>query len=69
KAMHGVKAIQWEGKYLHYVISLNEPRNRQTKSDIQGRVHEIEAEHQVTIDIQFTHPSNFDSFEGDILVI
>jgi hypothetical protein len=68
-AIQSVKAIQWEGDNLYYVASLNDPKDRKTKSDIQGRLYQLETEHGVTIDVQFTHPSNFDSFEGYVLVI
>ncbi len=67
--IHGVKAIQWKGDTLHYVASLNDPKDWKTKSDIHGQVHQVETEHEVTIDLQFTHPSNFDSSEGDVIVI
>lgn len=69
QAIYGVKAMLPQDNYFRYVASLNDPKDWKTKSDIHGQVHQIETEHEVTIDLQFTHPSNFDSSEGDVIVI
>lgn len=69
QVIYGVKAMLPQDNYFRYVASLNDPKDWKTKSDIHGQLHQVETEYEVTIDLQFTHPSNFDSSEGDVLVI
>ncbi len=52
---------------LHYVVSLHDPADLETKSTIYGAISDLESLLSIRIKVQFTRAEHMEAYEGVIL--
>jgi hypothetical protein len=67
--IHGVKVKTFSPSFIHYIVSLHDPADLETKSSIYGKISELESVLRIRIKVQFTRAEHMEAYEGVTLVL
>ncbi len=67
--IHQVKVKTFSRSFIHYIVSLHDPTDLETKSSLCGKLSELESILQCRIKVQFTRAEHMEAYQGQPLIL